>query len=425
MRKLIVSFLLLAAGVSCRKPLFDAMPRWMHEQDRFAREERQEEAGLPGTVSGPDTPGERLPDEYLTAFEFPEGVPWRDSVVSGAQLVLYKNGEEQLRLSVNGTPEPDRHRVVEGNLWVDSFENGRMVVSCNGSERFSYAGDELFRGFLVLDGRVHTLGQRPGQGGFSYRIDGKEVYASSLGTILCTPPDPDWPGGAFSVDGKDVYYTYALPVKQAESLGWEYHIMRGDELVQTIRAGEVDLLYDVRVFQGEIYRCERLGSSAGSLRMLRGDTPEPLGFLDVEEPHACRLVPTDKRMIIKGYSIVSGMQPYRCWYRAGSHNLYADSGSLPPLALYRDADGTVAAVLLDPVDEQRVDALTLDKQQLELPPGNYRMASSRCAGLRGGRFSAALTAAGGNTHQVLHATIDTVWADTYTFNGCFTSLQIQ
>jgi hypothetical protein len=425
MRKLIVSFLLLAAGVSCRKPLFDAMPRWMHEQDRFAREERQEEAGAPEPVSGPDTPGERLPDEYLTAFQFPEGVPWRDSVVTGAELVLYKNGEEQLRLPVDGTPEPDRHRVVEGNLWTDAFENGQMVVACNGREQFSYPGEELYRGFLVLDGRVHTLGQRPGQGGFSYRIDGKEVYASSVGTVLCVPPDPDWPGGAFSLDGNAVYFTYALPVKQAESLGWEYHVMRGDELVQTLRAGEVDLLYDVRVFEGDVYRCERLSASAGSVRLLRGDTAEPLGFLDAETPHACRLVPDDKRLIVKGYSIVSGRQPYRYWYRAGSHNLYADSGALPPLALYRDADGTVAAVLLHPVDEQRVNAITLDKRKLELPPGPYRMTSSRCADFRAGRFSAALTAAGGNTHQVLHATIDSVWVDTYTFNGCFTSLQIQ
>ena len=397
----------------------------MHEQSRFAREERQEAASPGEGVSGPDAPGERLPDEYLTAFHFPEGIPWRDSVVTGAQLVLYKNGEEQLRLPVSGTPEPERHRVVEGHLWTDENENGRMTVSCDGQERFSYAGDELFRGFLVLDGRVHTLGQRPGQEGFCYRIDGKEVYASAIGTVVGRPSDPDWPGGAFSVDDGAVYYTYALPVRQAEGPGWEYHVMRGDELVQTIHAGEVDLLYDVRVFRGEIYRCERLSASAGSLRILRGDTPGPLGVFDAEVPHECRLTPVDNRLVVKGYSIVSGMQPYRCWYRESSHNLYLDAGALPPLELYRDADETVVAVLLDPVNEQRIDAITLAKKKLDLPPGRYGMVSSRCAAFRDGRFSAALTAAGGDTHQVLHATIDSVWVDTYQFNGCFTSLQIQ
>ena len=425
MRKLIVSFLLLAAGVSCRKPLFDSMPRWMHEHGRYTVEERQETAGPGEAVSGPDAPGERPPDEFLTAFHFPEGIPWRDSVVSGAQLVLYKNGEELLRIPVNGVPEADRHRVVAGNLWTDESENGRMVVSCNGEERFQYEGDELFRGFLVLDGRVHTLGQRPGHEGFTYRIDGEEVYASASGTILGAPSDPDWPGGAFSVDGEAVYFAYALPVRQSGRTAWEYHVRRGDALVQTIPAGEVDLLYDIRVFQGVIYRCERPGASSSSLSIQAGNTVTPLGIIGTEEPHGCRLVPMDNKLIVKGYSVVSGLRPYQYWYRDGGHKLYLDSDARPLLELYRDTDGTVASVLLDPVDGQRVEAITLDKQRLKLPPGNYRMAGGRCAAFRKGRFSAALTDADGHEHRVLHATSDSVWVESFSFNGCFTSLQFQ
>ena len=422
---MIVSFFLLAAAVSCREPLFDPLPRWMHEHGRPLREERQDAAVSGENVSGTDAPEGRQPDEYLTAFHFPEGVSWRDSVVTGAELVLYKNGEEQLRIPVSGAPEADRHRVVEGDLWTDAFENGRMVVSCNGVERFSYAGDELYRGFLVLDGRVHTLGQRPGQEGFCYRIDGKEVYASSMGTVVGGPFDPDWPGGAFSEDDGTICYTYALPIRQEDGLVWEYRVMRGDELLQTIHAGEVDLLYDVRVFQGKLYRCERLGTSAAGVRIRQGDTAEPLGLLDAEEPHGCRLVPFDNKLIVKGYSVVSGLRPYRYWFRDGSHNLYLDSGSLPLLELYRDTDGTVAAILLDPMDERRVDTVLLDKERLELPSGSYQMTGGRCAAFRQGCFSVALTDSGGNAHRVLHATRDSVRVDSYSFNGCFTSLQFQ
>ena len=425
MRKLIVSFFLLAAAISCRKPLFDPMPRWMHEPGRYLRGERQEPEVPGGSIYGPEAPEERLPDEYLTAFHFPEGFPWRDSVTTGAELVLYKNGEEQLRLPIKGTPEPDRHRVVEGELWTDACENGRMTVSCNGQERFSFAGDELFRGFLVLDGRVHTLGQRQGQEGFCYRIDGEEVYSSVKGTILGVPFDPDWPGGAFSTDSTNVWYTYAQPVKRADGLDWEYHVMQGSGQLQTIRAGEVRQLYDIRVFRGDVYRCERPETSAASVRIVKDGMAEKLGFFAGEEPHLCKLVPVDNRLVAKGFSIMNGIRPYNYWLKENGCNLYLAFGALPLLELYRDTDGTVAAVFLHPEDQQRVDAVTLDQQEVEMPPGRYRMTSSRCATFRNGRFSAALTNADGSSHQVLHATPDSVWVDTYTFNGCFISLQIQ
>ncbi len=426
MRKLIVPFFLLAAAVSCREPLFDPMPRWMHENGRHLHQERQdaaEEGGLPGESGAT---GERPLQEYLTAFQFPEEVPWRDSVVTeGAELVLYKNGEETLRVPVQGTPEPDRHRVVEGHLWTDACENGFMVVSCDGAERFRYPGEELYRGFLVLDGRVHTLGQRPGQEGFCYRIDGKEVYSSAIGTIAGAPDSPDWPGGAFSTDEGAVFYTYALPVRLAGSYRWEYHVMQGDELLQTLPAGETDRIFDIRVFRGDVYRCERKGASAGGMRMVHGSQVEALAFPDEEVPHACTLVPEGDRMLVKGYSTVPGRQPYRCWYREGARSLFLDCGALPLLELYRLPDGTVAAVFLDPVDGRRVDTITLDKERLPLPPGSYRMEGPRCATFHDGRFSVALSSAEGTSHHVLHACADSLHTDTYTFNGYFTSLQYQ
>jgi hypothetical protein len=158
---------------------------------------------------------------------------------------------------------------------------------------------------------------------------------------------------------------------------------------------------------------------------MKGDQAEPLGILAGEEPHLCKLVPVDNRLVAKGFSIVGGIRPYNYWLKEGSHNLYFASGALPLLELYRNADGTVAAVFLHPVDQQRVDAVTLDKQPVELPPGRYRMMSARCATFRDGRFSAALTDADGSSHCVLHATPDSTWTDTYSFNGYFTSLQIQ
>ncbi len=424
MRKLIVSFFLLAAAISCREPLFDPMPRWMHERGNYAREGRQEAAGPGADAYGEEGFEERFPDEYLTAFHFPEGIPWRDSVTTGAELVLYKNGEELLRLPVKGMPEPDRHRVVDGELWTDDSRDGRMTVSCNGVERFSYPGDELYRGFLVLDGKVHTLGQRPGKEGFSYRMDGEEVFSSALGTIVGDPASPDWPGGAFSTDSVQVFYAYALPVRRVRDLDWEYHVMQGDECLETIRAGEVEKLYDIRVFQGEVYRCEQPGASAGSLRVMRGGVAETLGVFDGEEPHACKLVPFNKRLIVKGYSTLDGLHPYKYWYRESFHNLYADSGIRPPLELYRDKEGTVVAVFLDHADEQLLAAITWDKQPLELPHGRFRMLSSRCGVFRDGRFSAALTDADGSLHRVLHATRDSVWVDSYSFNGYFTSISM-
>ena len=423
MRKLIVSFLLLAAVISCREPLFDPQPRWMHEQGRSARDERQEQTGPDG---GPEVSRERLPDAYLTAFHFAEGVPWRDSVTTGAEIVLYKNGAEHLRVPVHGTPEADRHRVVAGSLWTDACEDGRMVVSCNGVERFRYEGDELYRGFLVREGQVHTLGQRPGQEGFCYRIDGEEVYSSTLGTILGAPGDPEWPDGAFSADSTGVYYAYALPIRRGGGdLEWEYRVMRGAEQVLTLRPGDVYRLYDIRVYKGKVYYCEQTDARPSSLSVIRDATVESVGVPASETPHAPRLVPVDDRLVVKGHSTVNEPGRSIYWYRAKGQSLFLAMEDLPFLDCYRDPEGRVAAVLLREGAEQLVAAVTLDRKKKEMPPGRYRMTTSRCAAWGNGDFAIALTHADGLEHRVMQVSRDSVHIDTYSFNGCFTSLQYQ
>jgi hypothetical protein len=47
-------------------------------------------------------------------------------------------------------------------------------------------------GFLIKDGKTHTLGQRPGNGGICYRIDGGEVFSAPAGRIVGSASSPHW-----------------------------------------------------------------------------------------------------------------------------------------------------------------------------------------------------------------------------------------
>ena len=168
-----LSLLLLSlALVSCQQALFPNPPR-------------SQTLGRGGTVSREDTttvsvpPDDPLPDLYATALCFPD-----DTASLAYDVVLFKNGQEVLRVPFQGRPEPERHRICQGRLWTDEWDGSEMVVRCDGKERFRYVGDELYRGFLVVNGIVYTLGQRQGRDGLSFRINGEERFSAPSGTIL-------------------------------------------------------------------------------------------------------------------------------------------------------------------------------------------------------------------------------------------------
>lgn len=416
MRTFLPGWLLLATLViACQKPLFPTASRL----GRAVAQPRERPAGGGASVPAPDTAaGMQGADIYLTALRFPEGVDWRaDPLSEGAQVVLFKNGREVLSLAVDGPPDPERHRVQHGKLWTDATDGACTVVCCNGVERFRHQGAELYRGFLESGGAVHTLGQRQGWEGLCYRIDGKEVFSAPTGTILGSADDREWPGGAFSEDSSGLYYTYGIPVRTADGLLWEYRVMRGDYLEQTLPAGAVKALFDIRVLDGVVYRSERRGPSVKDYYLVAGQQEAALALGAREIPHLCKLAPRSGQMLVKGFSTSATQSSNMYWYREPGNllkNATADS-SIADLLWEGDR-----AVHLTLDGQGRVQEVLEGREPWPVPLCGHRLATPRCAAAGRGIIGLALSAAEGNDHLVL---LDGE-AFPYTFNGYFTSMVI-
>ena len=397
MRTILPGWLLLATLLlSCQKPLFPSVGRDARAGGRTAG--RTSESSAPDTLASAPAP-----DIYLTALRFSD---------DGAQVVLFKNGQECLSVPVEGTPEPERHRVLAGALWTDATDGTQTVVSCNGTERFRHPGAELYRGFLLRGGAVHTLGQRQGWEGLSYRVNGEERFQSPIGTVLGSADDREWPGGAFCQDSSGIYYSFAVPVRTADALLWEYRVMRGAQLLKTVAAGSIQRLYDIRVLDGAVYRSER---RAAWTCLVRDEEAAPLRLL--ADAHLCKLVPLDGRMLVKGYSGGWGNLACTYWLREPDGTVCSAQGPLPGGELLYDGTHT-ALITRDSAD--CVAEILLDGCALDVPSGEYRLATPRCATLQQGILGGALSSAAGTHHRVL---VDGS-ATTYSFNGYFTSIVI-
>lgn len=408
MKKLIPFYFLLLAALSCQDPLIDQPPR----------SEQQGNSGRDTVALNPGGGTAREPDLYATAFCFPDGVQWQAGQTDGAEIILFKNGKEKLRVPVQGRPDPDRHRLSHGRLWTDACDGHEVVVSRDGVERFRYEGDELLRGFLATSNFVYTLGQRQGREGLSFRVNGEERFSSPTGTILGGPDDSDWEGGAFCYDTSGVYYTYGIPIRKGDELNWEYRVMREDEPFKTIPAGYTGPVFDIRIYEGMVYRSELRTSMASTFCLVKGDTYYTIDMGSGEVPHYCKLVPVRGKLLLKGYStglLQSGKYAY--WLRDAQSIQFIVLDNLPVWDLVTDGEHT-AHLIEGPSGTVR--SLFLDKQLIPFTSDRFNLPSSRCVEFRGGVLGVALSCPEKGEHLLIRNQEKT----TLQFNGYFTSIEI-
>lgn len=393
--------LLLSATFACKQPLFDKLERDAPVADRtpqppLARDTTQ--AGI---------------KVHATAIVFPDSVDWRAGDTRAAKLVLFQNENALGSLPIEGYPDPDKHRFQDGHLWTFSGDGSRTTISCDGSPLFTYAGEETLVGFLVADGKVHTLGQRAG-GGFSYRADGQEVFSSAVGTVLGTSARPEREGGTLTLDGSDICYAYALPVQGAddESL-WEYRVMRGAEMLKSIPALSGVQLYDLCVHKGEVYRLEY---RYGHVCLLRGESLTPLDI--PAESHSLRLTVIDGEVLVKGchydgwdgYYWIRDTEQVRYQYYARwryLYNLFADDGEMAAIVL--DLDNCVVKVVRG-------------EMEVDLDFETHRLHTPRCVAYKNGTIALALTGDVDYNENILLINDRKVPVP---FNGYFTGIYIQ
>lgn len=327
----------------------------------------------------PDEEGEHTPHCYLSAVEFSQGYNWKRDSAGGqvpCRIVLFRDGERVLELPVgeNGpSADPDMHRIAGGHLYTDfSTEEGETLIARDGIELFRYPGRESIRGFFVSpEGRVHTLGQnRLGQG-FSYRIDGEEVFARSTGTLLGGGGSgPLLRSGALSRDGDGgVCFTFGT--------GAGHWWIWSEGKIREVPLEGLKTLYDLRPVRGSpvaVLRRDLFG-------VLRPDGS--FGSLAVKEPLSAQIVPDG-----------SGLADYRIALRQRQNNgnevdsWYAPNGNGLHFAAY---GGHVEHVLLEGQDcyvamdrsGKVAEIRGKDREAEKVEAGRYLLISPSCIWMSG------------------------------------------
>ncbi|MBO4634192.1 MAG: hypothetical protein J5669_02335 [Bacteroidales bacterium] len=411
MRCLISCFGLLLALVSCQIPLFDDRPRWKQNLRQDASVQVLDAADTV-ILDKPLEPG-----VYVTALCFPDWANWREGDYRGAQAVLFRDSVKVLSVPAGDRPDADRLRLWGGHLWTQQVQGGETLLLCDGEERIRYPGDERLRGFLVADGAVHTLEQHAGGEGCCYRINGVEVFSSAQGVVMGSLGDREWEGGALMRDSTGVYYVYGIPFRQGEAQSWEYRVMRGAQTVKLIPAHAPEgWIYDIRVLDGTVWRCERRDSSSQSLCLVKEDLYMKLDIGAGEQVRSAKLIPLqDGEMGIKGVSRMSadGM----VWVR--TQNGLQCSVPRPDIQAFYYSGGALSFVAS--LSNGLVSSLFSNQVSIPVEAGVYSLLGERCAHFRDGVFAAALTNAGSEEHLLL-VNQERI---PFTFNGFFTSLWIE
>ena len=346
-------------------------------------------------LDGANRPGRRPagtgPAVWLTAVEFPASYDWeRDTAYGTAacRLVLFSGKDRVLTLDAGPefeiSPDPDMHRASGGHLYTDYATDTETVIRRDGVELFRYPGREAIRGFLVIDGHIHTLGEDRSGEGFAYRIDGEVVLDRPSGVLL--------PGGApaaagcrtrvqdgpLYVEGGQVCFSYCEP-------GPAPFLVRDGvaEPVQTAPAtAEV---MDQRLYEGVLYRVERRSGASGRPFLVSGESSVQLAGEPRLAPVArkCTLVPFGGEMAVRGwYHYPDGPDEFLLWTRSGI--LYSEvlplrafsvlAPAASPSSIASSGPGTMAYVLSPP------DGLVIGKDaQTWTPIGRYRLYTPACA----------------------------------------------
>lgn len=404
MRKLF-GLLCLVCAISCHEPLVESLPRFMREQGRTARREPGDTSARPAPTPGPPLQ-EYVPSVYATALHFRDSVNWRLDSLGAADVLFFKDGQLVLRQPVPSPPDPERHRIWDGRLWTDYTDGNETVLLCDGVERFRYPGEEQLRGFLIVDGDVHTLGQRPGNGGFSYRINGEAVFSRDRGSVLGSPSSRAWRGGALYQDEEDIYYSYRI--------GRDYHVMKGAETFRIIPAPS-HTLYDLRVRGGHLWRAEKHASTL----MLLCDEHEMSLSAVASDVLSCQLVPSGNQAAVLGKSRMSNGL-YSFWqapFDTGIPVIRSVGHSPKSELCYLDSDALLADVNPDGTLHQ----LLYNTVHLDVPAGVYTSPLPPALFLSRGHYAAALTQGGTGPHLLLHDGKE----DFLSFNGYFTSVLIE
>lgn len=254
---------------------------------------------------------------YTLGMEYPLSYDWKKDTAYGnvnCRVVVFANQKRILEATAGpGTilsPEPDMHRIWDGHLWSDFSEGGQTIISKDGQEAFRYEGNEMICGFMVHEGKVHTLGKSRSGKGFSYRIDGEAVLVDDSATLVGDPYSSPEETGCMYLDQGMVCFSYR---KDEDNVTRWYAVRNGkaEPADCGVRLTEV---FDIRYVDGKLHMTGTSPSYRGRAVYAFGGKVMELWKEEVRATVFCHIVPSGGRVFLtEGHIRKDGKEEFSLW----------------------------------------------------------------------------------------------------------------
>jgi len=402
MRLPVLLLLAILAPACTPDPLYHCSPRHSHEPDGGPHRNTGDSAGkaLPASP-----PGEHI---YLTAVRFPDGFAWQEDTcaVDGTVWIdLYRDGKRVWSTPAGASVHPDMHRFLGGHLYTDESTETETIIRRDGAEAVRFPGREALRGFLVREDGIHTLGQDRDGDGFTYRIDGREVFRSEAGTVLEHPDNRRT--GALEERGEDLYYVCRIPTER----GWEYRVMKNAEVFRTVPDGT-----GIRAFGFLDGKTCRVQSSRRKLVLDVDGTESTLSVKGGETAFWCRLYPWEDTVL--ALVCATGIDGKRIFLQASDGQTFHPESGVDVGDIL--AEGKRMGWTVVDTAGNLVRFCWSGGGSIDIGPGTF-LTSGRCALLRDGHLLLALTGRAGAPNRFRQDAGST----DIPFNGYFTSVTVE
>lgn len=186
---------------------------------------------------------------FITGLDYPDGYDWRADPEKGVvkcSLVVFCDGIPVMKVPVGKeyevSPDPDMHRIIDGDLYTDYSTSDETVIKKNGKELFRYGGREMILGMTVSKGSIYTLGQPRNGEGFTYRKDGVPIIERRQGFAF----------PRLQSDQDSISFAFSEPIYSPEgNIERYYHVMNG-KIVQAAIREDIKTVWDIILHENSI-----------------------------------------------------------------------------------------------------------------------------------------------------------------------------
>lgn len=233
---------------------------------------------------------------YAVGVDYPQGYDWRTDDMMGSvrcSLVVFANGVPLMKLPVGDeyeiSPDPDMHRVIEGNLYTDYSTDSETVIKRNGEQLIRYPGREMIVDIAVEDDLVYTLGQARDGKGFSFRVNGEELVSRSSGYVFDHLQRTE--------DGFS--FSFCDPIGSGENVIEKYYHYLAGEICQVAVREDIKRVWDIIYHDDKIcYLASMVGLPGPVLAV--GNELTPLTLPKNTMLKSCRFIPGPSSLYIEG-----------------------------------------------------------------------------------------------------------------------------